>query len=123
MVFRWTESNGERVYSVTESVSYTGGKGARETILICDPARFPFHPSKDDQPTSVTYKALRAAGELTDMRLGEVAVGNHGATFQFKGENGRSKTFLFECFIESYAAAKARFPDLPEVNPQIASSG
>ena len=123
MVFRWTQSNGEHVFAVDESISYTAGKSAREVIIICDPSRFPFRDLQDARPISVTYKALRAAGELTHMHLDAVSVGSRRATFRFTGENDRTKTFLFECFVESYATAKARCPALPEATLESSPSG
>ena len=115
MVVRETMSRGNYVYSKRDVVNYTSGDKLVQKIVFRDPSQTESPPTNDGKPTSVTFEALSGSGELTGMRVSHASLNENILTFDFVNEGGELRRIVFEGFIESYASAKARIPDLTEM--------
>jgi hypothetical protein len=101
---------------VSERINYTDGKKDREVVLGFDPTKFPFNP---DQVTPQDSWVRFAGGET---RFSKKQMAIHGYVnnvleFMFTNDKDEKETLTFECFVEDYAKAKARIPDLPAERP------
>jgi len=113
MVLRRTEEwNGRKAEKGLETIQFADGGVARQVVLVFDSSRFPFG---DNKPGTIRVRAQGGeggyGGEGRMTRSTAMIPGK--LTLLFADEAGRNKVELtYECFVEDYAKAKARVPDL-----------
>lgn len=117
MVLRQTHDRADGVaWFVTESISYTDGKKEREVVLVFDPSKFPFNRDRA-KPGDCELRAQGGNMWFSKKQLKSWGYVGKKLSFTFSNDKGEKDTVTFECFIEDYASAKARIPDLPAEAP------
>lgn len=117
MVLRCTHVlAGGKITRASEKIRYTDGKKERMSVLALDPTNFPFNP---DQLTPQNSLIKYAGTEITIDKKKIVSQGYVGKVleFTFANDKDEKESVTFECFVEDYAAAKARIPNLPPEKP------
>ena len=115
MVLRRTEDrDGRRTDEEYESISYAHGKTAREVVLVYDSVFFPFHQEKTD---TVRVRAQSTTSSYSESRCKSRSTGPGRLTVEITSETKPKYRLTFTCFLEDYAVAKKRVPDLPAMSP------
>lgn len=115
MVLRRTvERDGRRTDEVYESISFANGKTAREVVLVYDSSSFPFHEGKTDH---VLVRAQATTSSYSKSWCNSRSTGPGRLTLEVTNDANEKTRLTYTCFVEDYAVAKKRVPDLPAMSP------
>lgn len=116
MVLRTTETcQGHVTADVLESIQSSNGAAATQAVLVYDPSRFPFGDRKTG--TVRVNPGNQGARSYEERRCTSTSIFQGRLQLELSHPTKPTITLTFECFVEDYAKAKARIPDLSDQSP------
>ncbi|HJZ90221.1 MAG TPA: hypothetical protein VKE40_05070 [Gemmataceae bacterium] len=111
LVLRHTEAADDKPADrVLESIQYTDGAVGREVVLVFDSSSFPFGDQKVEK---VRVKTQAGDAHYGDRRVSGTARRPGQLVIRLAAQGQNEIVLTYDCFIEDYATAKKRVPDLP----------